>query len=383
MKKFGTLANPFPLVGYNGPQYFCDRKQELAALKSALVNGRNIALIARRRIGKSSLLEHLKYSLEAMRPASKVLYIDLIKSSTLQDLFKLLAAELVAKKKKGFLAKFSELEVMSRLKMTVSLNPMTQLPDLSFQLREAQTTQSLSALLDWIASEKNVVIIMDEFQQILNYPEKNAEGYLRSEMMRLPGIRFIFSGSDQHLMSEMFQSHSRPFFNSTQMMGLDAIDEKDYAEFIDRHFKIYKRTISPDSIEYILSVSERETFAVQKICNAVFASGVSFVSLPIVKEILVKVLQEQQPYYENIRTLLRSSSVQFQLLRAMAGERVLTEPTGKDFMSKNNFTNSSSILKALKAVESTGLISRTSVPGKGVGYYINDALFKCWLNLLP
>lgn len=383
MKKFGKLANPFPLVGYNGPAYFCDRKQEQAALKSALVNGRNVALIARRRIGKSSLLEHLKYSLEGMRPSWKVLYIDLIKSSTLQDLFKLLAAELVAKKKKGFLSKFSELEVMSRLKMTVSLNPMTQLPDLSFQLREAQTTQSLSALLDWIASEKNVVIIMDEFQQVLNYPEKNAEGYLRSEMMRLPGIRFIFSGSDQHLMSEMFQSHSRPFFNSTQMMGLEAINEKDYAEFITDHFKSYKRSISPDSIEYILNVSERETFAVQKICNTVFASGVSFVSLPIVKEIFVKVLMEQQPYYENIRTLLRSSSVQFQLLRAMAGERILSEPTGKDFMSKNSFTNSSSILKALKALEGTGLISRIAVPGKGLGYYINDALFKCWLNSLP
>lgn len=383
MKKFRALANPFPLVGYNGPAYFCDRKRELAALKSAIVNGRNVALIARRRIGKSSLLEHLRYYLESSKPASKVLYIDLIKSSTLQDLFKLLAAELVAKRKKGFLAKFSEVEVMSRLKMTVSLNPMTQLPDLSFQLREAQTTQSLSALLDWIASEKNVVIIMDEFQQVLSYPEENAEGYLRSEMMRLPGVRFIFSGSDQHLMSEMFQSHARPFFNSTQMMGLEPIDGKDYAEFIRQHFKNFKRLISDDSIEFILSVSERETFAVQKICNAVFASGVSFLTLPLVKEIFVKVLQEQQPYYENIRTLLRSSSVQFKLLRAMANERVLTEPTGKEFMAKNSFTNSSSILKALKAVESTGLISRISVEGKGMGYYINDALFKCWLNLLP
>lgn len=383
MKRFPKLANPFPLVGYNGPQYFCNRKKELSELRAALLNGRNVALIARRRIGKSSLLEHMKFALEAMRPAWKVLYIDLIKSSTLQDLFKLLASELVKQRKKGFLAKFSELEVMSRLKMTISLNPMTQLPDLSFQLRESQTTQSLSALLDWIASEKNVLIIMDEFQQVLNYPEKNAEGYLRSEMMRLPNVRFIFSGSDQRLMTEMFQSHTRPFFNSTQMMGLEPIDSKDYAQFITDHFKAYKRTISADAVEYILQVSERETYAVQKICNSAFASGVAFITLPIVKEIFVKVLLEQQGYYENVRTLLRPTSVQFQLLRAMASERILEEPTGKDFMSKNNFTNSSSILKALKALEATGLISRVVVPGKGYGYYINDALFKSWLNILP
>ncbi|HEY0743122.1 MAG TPA: AAA family ATPase [Chryseosolibacter sp.] len=383
MKRFPKLANPFPLVGYNGPHYFCDRKKELAELRAALLNGRNVALIARRRIGKSSLLEHMKYSLEAMRPAWKVLYIDLIKSSTLQDLFKLLAAELVKQRKKGFLAKFSELEVMSRLKMTISLNPMTQLPDLSFQLRESQTTQSLSALLDWIASEKNVLIIMDEFQQVLNYPEKNAEGYLRSEMMRLPNVRFIFSGSDQRLMAEMFQSHTRPFFNSTQMMGLEPIDSNDYSQFIINHFKAYKRTISADAVEYILQVSERETYAVQKICNSAFASGVAFITLPIVKDIFVKVLLEQQGYYENVRTLLRPSSVQFQLLRAMATERILEEPTGKDFMSRNSFTNSSSILKALKALETTGLISRVVVPGKGHGYYINDALFKSWLNTLP
>jgi predicted transcriptional regulator len=67
----------------------------------------------------------------------------------------------------------------------------------------------------------------------------------------------------------------------------------------------------------------------------------------------------------------------------MAGERILMEPTGKDFMGKNGFTNSSSVLKAVKSLESTGLISRTNVSGKGVGYYINDALFKSGLSLLP
>ncbi len=52
-------------------------------------------------------------------------------------------------------------------------------------------------------------------------------------------------------------------------------------------------------------------------------------------------------------------------------------------MSSNSFTNSSSVLKALKSLESYSLISKVIVENKGRGYYINDALFRAWLSTLP
>jgi uncharacterized protein len=382
MKKFPKLANPFSIVGYNGPEYFCDREKEIKNLKSAVVNGRNITLIARRRIGKSSLLEHLQYLLEASRPSWKIFYIDLIKTATLEDLYKMLATALYESKSKRWLSKISEIEIIGRLRMSITLNPNTLLPEVSFDLKESQVQRSFSALLEWIAQEKNVLVIFDEFQQILTYPERNSEGFLRSEMMRLPNVRFIFCGSDQHLLQDMFGNHARPFFNSTQMMGLEPIPWDEYSDFIRNHFRKARRTISTEAIDFILHVSDLETFAVQKICNAAFDSGSPILTLSVIKEVFKKVLLEQQPYYDRIRALLKSDSHQFKLLRALAKQSVVIEPSGKEFMLNNEFTNSSSIVKSLKSLEGYSLINKALVDGK-IGYCVNDAFFRAWLNTLP
>jgi uncharacterized protein len=383
MRKYPKLFNPFPLVGYNGPEYFCDREEEMGKLSSAIANGRNISLIARRRIGKSSLVEHLKYTLESSHKGWKVFFIDMIKTSTLDDLYKVLAKELFESRGKGVFSKLSDMDMMSRLKMSIGVNPLTQLPELSLEIKESQTKHSLSGLLDWIAKEKNVLIVFDEFQQILSYPQENTEGYLRSEMMRLPNVRFIFCGGDQHLLDDMFRNHARSFYNSTQMMDLNHIDPAVYVPYIKKKFTQAKRTISEEAVNYLLHVASDETYVIQKLCNAIFESGLAHVTLPIAKEIFIKVLLEHQRYFERIRTLLGASSVQFKLLRAISKQDMVFEPTGKTFMQAYGFSNSSSVLKSFKSLEGYNLISKVIVEGKGFGYYVNDALFRAWLNTLP
>lgn len=44
--------NPFLVAGYYSPEYFCDRRQEAETVMNALYNGRNITLVAPRRMGK-------------------------------------------------------------------------------------------------------------------------------------------------------------------------------------------------------------------------------------------------------------------------------------------------------------------------------------------
>jgi hypothetical protein len=328
------------------------------------------------------LLEHLKFGLINQRPAWKVIYIDLMKTSTLQDLYQQLAQSLYQSRSKGILAKLTDIEILSRLRMTVSVNPVTQFPEISFDLKESQVTQSLTSLMNWLAEEKKMILIFDEFQQILTYPQTNAEGFLRSEMMRHSHVRFIFSGSDQHLLEDLFQNPSRPFFNSTQFMGLDPIQADIYKKFIKDHYKQARRSISDDALNYILHISDGETYAIQKLCNAVFETGMQEITLPIAKEIFVNVLLEQQGYYERIRTLIKADSIQFKVLRAIARNKVVTEPTGKEFMTAHGLSNSSSVLKSIKSLDGYHLISKVIVDDT-LGYYVNDALFKAWLNTLP
>ena len=44
------MINPFVTVGYAGPEYFCDRKQETRDIMDMLVNENNVALISPRHI---------------------------------------------------------------------------------------------------------------------------------------------------------------------------------------------------------------------------------------------------------------------------------------------------------------------------------------------
>jgi hypothetical protein len=55
-----------------------------------------------------------------------------------------------------------------------------------------------------------VVIAIDEFQQILEYPEKQTYACLRSVVQQLKNVCFVFSGSQQPLMTDLFANPERP-----------------------------------------------------------------------------------------------------------------------------------------------------------------------------
>ena len=54
-----SSVNPFPITGYIGKSFFCDREYELMTLKKQVENNINTTLISLRRLGKSSLIHRL------------------------------------------------------------------------------------------------------------------------------------------------------------------------------------------------------------------------------------------------------------------------------------------------------------------------------------
>mgnify|MGYP003290530165 CR=1 FL=1 len=53
-----TVLNPFVVGRYVSDKYFCDREKETEFLIKQIENGRNIALISPRRMGKTGLVQH-------------------------------------------------------------------------------------------------------------------------------------------------------------------------------------------------------------------------------------------------------------------------------------------------------------------------------------
>lgn len=94
------LPNPFPVFGYFGPTYFCDRCEETRKLCEALTNGRNVALVAPRRLGKTGLIHHALRELEAQKIAKGV-YLDIFAVKTLPEFVQALRGRSFRRSRRG------------------------------------------------------------------------------------------------------------------------------------------------------------------------------------------------------------------------------------------------------------------------------------------
>lgn len=83
--------NPFLIAGYHSPEFFCDREAETAVILEALHNGRNVTLIAPRRMGKTGLIRHAFYRLKEQEPDIVTLYMDIYSTQSMGDFVRLFA----------------------------------------------------------------------------------------------------------------------------------------------------------------------------------------------------------------------------------------------------------------------------------------------------
>ena len=70
---------------------------------------------------------------------------------------------------------------------------------------------------------------------------------LRTHIQHCQNTRFIFAGSQRHMMAEIFASPSRPFYQSTSMMSLAPIDIDKNVEFAQGLFREYRKDIGKDT----------------------------------------------------------------------------------------------------------------------------------------
>lgn len=64
----------------------------------------------------------------------------------------------------------------------------------------------------------------------------------------MTNCRFVFSGSRRHVMSDMFNSAKRPFYNSADTLSLAPINPQTYAGFAVRMFNEYGKSINEEEV---------------------------------------------------------------------------------------------------------------------------------------
>lgn len=255
--------NPFILKGYKGAAYFCNREDETEKILNALTNGQDVTLFAYRRLGKSALIHHIFAKLPK---EYKSIYIDIWGTSDINSFTKELANGIIKSKlfsKRKLSDKLNSFIKAIGASLSFGLDGSPQL-NLSYHETEG-VFRSLEEIFVFLKHQnEKIVIAIDEFQEIKKYEnEIPFEGKLRSLIQQSENITFIFSGSEQHLLNEIFNKYNKPFYQSTRTIQIGKIELIKYKKFINNHFKKSGRPIKDEIVDHILRMTYVHTYYVQ------------------------------------------------------------------------------------------------------------------------
>lgn len=373
-------ANPFLLKGYQSKEQFCDREAELKRLCKNVENGVDTTLISPRRMGKTGLIlrlfEHYKKS-----QAVKCLYVDINFAVSQADFNKLLSEAILKKfPEKTTIGKLF-VKLLKGFRPTITYDAISGEPQIEITYRtESEKTHTLQDILQFLNSQKPLIVLaIDEFQQINDFPEKNTEAMLRSVIQHLHNIRFIFCGSKKTMMTDIFSNAKRPFYASTQFMYLNKIDNEKYASFIEKLFRKSGITVDREATDFILAWTRTHTFYTQSLCNMIFSmcKNNAAVDMKAAKEACLELMLQGEPTFFQYKELL--SAAQWRYLIAVAKEKVVEQLTAKSFLAKHNIGTPTDSRRLKQSLLDKDLLLET-ITKEQTFYEVADVFFSRWLE---
>lgn len=371
------IVNPFILTGKIAPEYFCDRVKESERLVRSVTNGNNLVVISPRRMGKTGLIRFC-YDMPQLGKDYYTFFIDILHTSSLREFTYLLGREIFqtllprSKKMTNLLV-----QTIKSISGKFGFDPITNLPSFNIELGDIERPEyTLDEIFKCLSSaDKPCVVAIDEFQQIAKYPEKNIEALLRTHIQKSTNSHFIFAGSERHIIQEMFTSAARPFYHSTDILELQAIDPEVYTEFVVSHFNKRNRKINAEDVKMVYNVFEGHTYYIQKAFNEAFASTLE--GEECTQEILNSAIDTMIAANDTIFREILSNipEKQKELLYAIAKDGAVQGLTSAAFIKRHKLTSASSVQAATKKLLERDIITQT----KKV-YSLTDRLLAMWIR---
>lgn len=377
MKRTNIPDNPFVLQPYVSEELFCDRKKEMESIISHIENGANVTLISMRRIGKTGLILRTFEELRKKKYGFDTYYADIYATSGLDDFVKVLAEAVVSQSSQSAIKRF--FTMLGGIRPLVSYDPISGQPQVSItyqtELQKETTLKSLMSYLD--STGKKVVVAIDEFQQIREYEDCRMEALLRSLIQNLKNVRFIFSESRRHIMTDIFASSNSPFYQSTVNIPLRKLNSDIYAEFIKDKFDKGGKSIDDNTIRFILEWTRCHTFYTQTLCNNVYMRAGETVSMQNVYSAIESIFEAEEDRFFTIRNMLTKG--QWRYLKAIAKEQIVTQPTSGSFISKYGLGTPASSRRTMASLIEKELVLEADTP-EGKEYSVYNLFLSRWLE---
>ena len=355
---------------------FTDREKETERLLMNFRHGINTILISPRRWGKTSLVKKVCRLAESDK--LKVVYLDIFSCRSEKEFYDAFAAA-VLKQTSSKLDEWLENAklFLSRIspKISMGIDPMT---DFSISLEMNPKNNEVDEILqlpEKIAQKKgcNIVVCIDEFQQIAEFKDSKAfQKRLRSVWQLQKSVSYCLFGSKKHLMNELFEKKSLPFYKFGDAVYLAKIGTSDWINYIYSRFEATGKHISRELAEKICQIVDNHSSYVQQLAWLVWIHTDGIATEQDFEAAYQDIIDQNTPLFEKQTESLTTYQMNF--LRAVI-DGVHSEFTSQDVLQKYQLSSSANV-----SIIKRALIKKELIEVENRQVVIPDPVMRVWLK---
>lgn len=355
---------------------FTDREKETERMLMNFRHGINTILISPRRWGKTSLVKKVCRLAESDK--LKVVYLDIFSCRSEKEFYDAFAAA-VLKQTSSKLDEWLENAklFLSRIspKISMGIDPMT---DFSISLEMNPKNNEVDEILqlpEKIAQKKgcNIVVCIDEFQQIAEFKDSKAfQKRLRSVWQLQKSVSYCLFGSKKHLMNELFEKKSLPFYKFGDAVYLAKIGTSDWINYICSRFEATGKHISRELAEKICQIVDNHSSYVQQLAWLVWIHTDGIAAEQDFEAAYQDIIDQNTPLFEKQTESLTTYQMNF--LRAVI-DGIHSEFTSQDVLQKYQLSSSANV-----SIIKRALIKKELIEVENRQVVIPDPVMRVWLK---
>jgi len=371
------MENPFIYGMATFGKWFTDREEDAKRLSANFIHGINTILISPRRWGKTSLV--LKIAKQISGKNLKVVNLDIFSCRSGEDFYRIFANEIIRQTSSKW-EEWSENahQFLSALAPSISIgnDPVNDF-SVSFSIsKKSNLNEDVLNLPLKIAIKKGIriVVCIDEFQQIAEFPDqKSFQKKLRSVwQLQAQHVSYCLYGSKKHLMYTLFSNQSMPFYKFGDIFFLQKIPVEYWIPFIQQRFEETGKSIPADLAAKICETVENHSSYVQQLSWLVWSRTEREATETDFIDAQTDLLNQNSMLYHSYVAGLTSLQISF--LHAVA-DGVHDRFSHKDIISKYKLGTSANISRMKKSLEQKELID---ISPKMITF--NDPVFRVWFK---
>ncbi|MCD4743063.1 MAG: ATP-binding protein [Desulfobacteraceae bacterium] len=371
------MENPFNYSNVVTGSSFCNRKKEQADLLEFIKASQNVLLYSHRRTGKSSLIKQIFLNIKQQAPEIGTLYVDLYGTTSEKEFITRVFRQLNALESNTDKLLNLLKNSIDKLSFQLSIDPASNSPTITPTFKateESLILKNLMALLEKLSKKRKIVIVFDEFQEVVKYTNADSfEKLLRSYIQQHSNICYIFSGSQQHLLTAMFLSQNRAFYQQAASYPLKLIETKHYIPWMKNLFNGGNIAIQKGKLIQIVKHFENHPMYIQLFCFFLWQElKQTSWNDKIISKIEISMIEQKHLEYQTLwDNLSINQKKTLKLVLINDGKNLFAA----EALTMVNIKTASIVTRCLKSLSDKEIIVKNGQ------YVIEDLFLKKWLAL--